>query len=99
MCRTPNLTEDEIKELFITAVNILIGQKTEVAKSVEDIRRSLYDTGDLEKKQKAIYAEMTELSKSAADYAAQNAVNPSTQEDYIKKYNKMVERYQAVKAQ
>ena len=98
-CRTPNLTEDEIKELFITAVNILIGQKTEVAKSVEDIRRSLYDTGDLEKKQKAIYTEMTEISKSAADYAAQNAVNPSTQEDYIKKYNEMVERYQAVKAQ
>ena len=98
-CTTPNLTEDEIKGLFIKAVNILIGQKNEISKSVEEIRQSLYSTVDLEQKQKAVYEEMTELSKSAADYAAQNAVNPSTQEDYVEKYNKMVEHYQEVKAQ
>ena len=53
-CQTPHLTEYEIKEYFIKAMNRLITDKKEVIANVELIRQILTDNGDLIAKRDAL---------------------------------------------
>lgn len=57
-CQTPHLTEYEIKEYFIKAMNRLITDKKEVIANVELIRQILTDNGDLIAKRDALQGEI-----------------------------------------
>ena len=48
-CTTPHLTEDEIKEVFVKALNKLITDKDSVITDLKEIRTMLLDTSELEK--------------------------------------------------
>lgn len=50
-CGTPHITESDVKEVFVRAVNILLSEKDELTANVQIIIDTLCDTTELEKQQ------------------------------------------------
>lgn len=97
-CSTPTLTEDEIKVAFVAAVNIYLGDRDEVIRNMEEVRKFLSDTEELEKEKAAQAEEMNvaaELIKKAMD---RNARVAQDQKEYEKKYAALEERYRKAEA-
>ena len=57
-CSTPHLTEYEIKEYFIKALNRLITEKDEIIANTEMIKKMLCDNSELEAKRDALQEEI-----------------------------------------
>lgn len=53
-CKTPTLSEDEIKKDFVKAMNEYIDAKDEIIKNANDARKLLCDTTGLEKEKKQL---------------------------------------------
>lgn len=58
-CTTPHLTEEEIKEVFVKAVNSLIKRKKTIIKEGEDLIESALDTTELESKRAVLEDKIT----------------------------------------
>lgn len=97
-CQTPHLTEEEIKALFIKAVNLYLVERDELLTNVEMIRQTLCNTETLETDLEKYRQEMevlVEMTQNAIDENARVAVD---QTEYTKRYNSLVDRYEAAKA-
>ncbi len=53
-CSTPNITEEEIKEIFVRAVNILLSEKDKLIESIQFILSAICDNSKLEKEQERL---------------------------------------------
>ena len=98
-CQTPHLTEYEIKEYFIKAMNSLITEKDEIIANVEMIRQMLTDNSELITKKGALQSEIEVTVEMTQGIVAENARVAQNQEDYNKRYNALVERYDKLKAE
>ena len=96
-CQTPHVTEDEVKALFIKAYNELISEKKEIIANAELIRKTLCTTdGLLEEKQK-LEDEILVLVEMTQNVVAENARVAQDQEEYQKRYDGLVQRYETIK--
>ena len=96
-CQTPHVTEDEVKALFIKACNELISEKKEIIANAELIRKMLCITdGLLEEKQK-LEDEILVLVEMTQNLVAENARVAQDQEEYQKRYDGLVQRYETTK--
>ena len=83
-CKTPHISEDDIRSAFITAFNTLISNRVEMLSAYEEIKDTLYDEDEwVEKTQKAY-----EKLKQKTD-ALQNFCSTSTADDFEKIYDEM----------
>ena len=98
-CSTPHLTEYEIKEYFIKALNRLITEKDEIIANTEMIRTMLCDNSVLEAKCDALQEEIAVTVELTQNAVAENARVAQDQDEYNKRYNALVERYDRLKAQ
>ena len=98
-CTTPHLTEDEIKAAFIKAVNKLLKNKNELISNIELIRKTLCDVSALEEQQKSKHTEIAVLIEEMNDCIATNARIAQNQEEYRKRYDSIVCRYESAKAE
>ena len=98
-CSTPHLTEYEIKEYFIKALNRLITEKDEIIANTEMIQKMLCDNSELEAKRDALQEEIAVTVELTQNAVAENARVAQDQDDYNKHYNALVERYDRLKAQ
>ncbi len=98
-CSTPHLTEYEIKEYFIKALNRLITEKDEIIANTEMIQKMLCDNSELEAKRDALQEEIAVTVELTQNAVAENARVAQDQDDYNKRYNALVERYDRLKAQ
>lgn len=96
-CTTPHLTETEIKEYFIKAVNILITEKDEIIKNLQIIRQTLCDNTDLIKQKEELQKEIGITVDLTQSIVAENARRVQNQGEYNKRYNRLVERYDKLK--
>lgn len=96
-CQTPHVTEDEVKALFIKAYNELISEKKEIIANAELVRKTLCTTdGLLEEKQK-LEDEILVLVEMTQNVVAENARVAQDQEEYQKRYDGLVQRYETTK--
>lgn len=96
-CQTPHVTEDEVKALFIKAYNELISEKKEIIANAELIRKTHCITdGLLEEKQK-LEDEILVLVEMTQNLVAENARVAQDQEEYQKRYDGLVQRYETTK--
>lgn len=96
-CSTPHLTEFEIKEYFVKAMNQLITEKAEILDNLQLIRTTLCDKADLVKKKESLEAEIAIAVEMTQNIVAENARVAQNQDEYNKKYNSLVERYNKLK--
>lgn len=98
-CTAPHLTEEEIKAIFVKAVNQLISNKAEILGNVTLLKERLTDTGALEKERDRISTDLKLLADKVQQLIAENARVAQNQDDYDRNYNELVGRYDAAKKQ
>lgn len=96
-CHTPHLTENEIKDAFVHAVNQLIGNKEEILNNIVVLKQQLTDTASLEKERDALELDLNMLADQVQQLIAENARVAQDQEEYSRKYNELVSRYEETK--
>ena len=98
-CKTPHLTEDNIKEVFVRAANRLIENKADVLDSITLLKERLTDTEALEEERDRLSTDLNLLADKVQQLIAENARVAQNQDDYDRNYNELVSRYEAVKTQ
>ena len=94
-CSTPHLTEDEIKEVFVKALNKFIVNKDNIIPDLKAIRAMLMDTTQLEKQ---LTEAQAELDVAAGLLNSYFNGKPITEEDVASgRFEAMQERYNIAK--
>nr|DAF01979.1 MAG TPA: integrase [Caudoviricetes sp.] len=96
-CKTPHLTEDEIKDASVQAINQLIGNKEEILSNITLLKKHLTDTASLEKERDALELNLNMLADQVQQLIAENARVAQNQEEYQKQYDEIISRYDAMK--
>ncbi|MEE3451647.1 MAG: recombinase family protein [Acutalibacteraceae bacterium] len=94
-CQTPHVTEDEIKDMFITAFNQLLTEHKEIISNIEIIKSTLFDVSELIEERNRLQAEMTRLMELAKSCAASQAI--SVKAGFQETYNGLIDEYAAAK--
>ena len=97
-CQTPHVTEEEIKEAFVTAFNRLVTEREEIIESARLGRQTLCDTTALTGEKTKLQQELTVLVEMTEKAVRENARIARNQEEYQKHYEGLVARYDAAKA-
>jgi len=96
-CSTPHFTEDEIKELFVRAVNLLLTEKEEIISTYEMMRDKLFSTTALVEERRALENELNVTARLVEDCIKENARIAQDQTAYEERYQSLVERYESAK--
>ena len=97
-CSTPHLTEDEIKAMFVSAANKLIGKKAAI---ISPLRASLdiaFDTSALEAETEKLQEELMVTSDFIQKCIYENAHVALDQTEYQKRYDGLTTRFDTAKA-
>ena len=97
-CQTPHVTEEEIKEAFVTAFNRLVTEREEIVTNARLVRQTLCDTTALMEEKIELQQELTVLVEMTEKCIRENARIAQSQEEYQRHYEGLVERYDAAKA-
>lgn len=85
-CRTPHYDEEEIKERFLKAYNILTGDKEALLEDCRIIQNTLTDTTEIDKKLVELSRESEIVSELMQKSIDENACMVQSQEDYNERY-------------
>ncbi len=96
-CKTPYVTEKEVKAAFISAFNQLMTEKKEIIANVELMRSKICATETLQEEKFKLASEMSILSGMMQKLMAANSQVAQNQEEYTKHYNDLVQQYDGVK--
>lgn len=96
-CVTPHLTEDEIKDAFIRAVNKLAADREPILADLLEIQATYAGTDDLEKTLRELDEQMNRDADAIQELIATNARVAQNQDDYNARYDALVSSYEAVK--
>ena len=93
-CGTPHLTEDEIKSLFLKALNELAGIKDEVLANLTVLRGMVSDTAALTEERERASQEAAAIEEELRTLIAENARVALDQDEYDRKYRETYGRYE-----
>ena len=94
-CTTPHVTEDEIKDWFVTAINKVISNKDEIIQNLEMLL-DVGESSDLERRLVELETEVEVVTQMVSNLVKENAIMPQDQDTYQKKYSNLVERHDAL---
>lgn len=97
-CSTPHLDENQIKEIFISAVNKLIENKTQILADFELIKNEVFDTAKLETERKSLEHELETVAEQVQECIDQNARVAQNQAEYEQQYNELINKYDSIKS-
>ena len=97
-CQTLHVTEEEIKEAFVTAFNRLVTERDEIIANARLIKQTLCDTTVLTEEKVKLQQELAVLVEMTENCVRQNARIAQNQEEYQKHYEGLVARYNTAKA-
>ena len=93
-CKTPTLTEEEIKAKFIEAYNEVMGKKETMIEDAELILEVVSDTAELDLKLIKAQEEVELVALAARKLIDENAKVALSQEEFEKKYSALTSRYE-----
>lgn len=92
-CRTPTISEEEIKILFSEAAGRLLHNKEEI---ISNIKTVLEQKDDMADKLSQIEEELAQSQAKIQDYVSYNSRVALNQEEYQKHYEELVKQYEAI---
>ena len=95
-CKTPHLYEEEIKKAFIESVNELIANKGHILDDLK-LLEDIFDTTELNKALKNSVEKMNVSKEKIEKLIDENSKVSSDQIEYAKKYEKLVNGFNAEK--
>ncbi len=93
-CTTPHLTEEEIKGLFIRAVNKAFTEKNELVGNARLMMHTLCNTSALEREREKLESEMEVLVEMTGKIITENAGTAMDQEEYQRQYDSLLIKYE-----
>lgn len=96
-CKTPTITEDEIKTAFITAFNRLMADKGQVLEQCRCMQTLLSDTTEIDAELGVALEEMNIVKELLIKCVEDNTKVQQNQEDFWNKYNHLEGRYEKAK--
>ena len=97
-CSTPHLTEDEIKAMFVSAANKLIGKKAAIISPLRNSLDVAFDTSALETEVAELQDEIMVVSDLIEKCIYENAHVALDQREYQKRYDSLTARFDIAKA-
>lgn len=98
-CSTPNLKEERIHEIFVTAVNKVLFNKKELIQNAILMKKIATDTTEQEKARDLIIDELNALADSMQNSIIENSENALDQENYLSEYERLADEYGKKKAE
>ena len=98
-CSTPHVTEEQLKQGFVAALNKLISKRDDIITGLTEGAETLYDTSALETEKKRLWGEMCVLAEMVQAAINENAHVALDQTEYQKRYDELATRYDGVKAE
>lgn len=89
--RAADFDEETLKQLFLSALNKLVGKRNEIRDSFDAIRSTVFDTDALE-------AEMSIAAEQVARSIRENAMVALDQSAYRARHDALCDRYESLKA-
>ena len=96
-CRTPHLTEGDIRRAFLAAFNEVLGNRAEIMEAYREVMEALTDTADLDAEQERLQNEGEVVMGLIRKVISDNAQKAMDQAEYERKYNGYCERYEAAR--
>ena len=93
-CATPHLDAETIQEKFLIAYNSLMENRNGIIEDCELMRQTLSDCSALDEEIERLTEEITVVAEMVKACVKENASSAQSQEDYNKKYNSLVKRYE-----
>jgi site-specific DNA recombinase len=90
-CGTPHVSEKEIEDLFLAALDKLCDAKEKMIENLEILHHTVISTTGFEKEREALLNEVSELEKSLRSIISRNARIATNQADYEAEYNRILE--------
>ncbi len=97
-CCTPHFSEDEIKDRFVIAFNMLFNIKEEVIKNCEAIKKKLADTSLIDEEIEKVVSEIEVVTELTRRHIETNTQNVQNWEAFQKQYESFTERYDELNA-
>ena len=97
-CKTPHITEDEIKEMFIKAANELFSEKDEIIENTKTMMEMVCNTDDLDRELGDKVVELNIIAEQMQTAIAENSRMALDQNEYERRYADLTERYNIIKA-
>ena len=98
ICRTPSVDGNEIKEGFVKAVNTLTEIKEQIIDDCRTLLDVLCDTSELDSKLSSVLQEIEIITELTNRCIQENSVSAQNQEQFTRKYNELVSRYEKEKS-
>ena len=95
-CKTPHVTEDQIKAAFVTEMNRMIANKDQVLADIRMLTTGLTDTHELEEKEVAAGKELEMVSESMRKLVDAYAHALIEQAEYDDRYSKLLTQSRAI---
>lgn len=93
-CETPALDTEVIQQMFLKAYNQLMGDREQVIQACEVMRSVVADFTELDGEIEALNEEIQVVAALVSQCIKENATSQQSQEEYNKKYNRLVRRYE-----
>ena len=97
-CKTPHITEDEIKARVLKVYNGLISDKEPFIKACKLTRDVLTDTKEIDREMSELLREFEVVTELIKKCIAENSSSAQDQEKYTERYNSYVDRYDKAKS-
>ena len=97
-CGTPHLDEENIKRMFVTAVNKLIVERDEILAGLENVKKALFDTVGLDSEHTDLQSEMAVVAEMIQKCVDENSRVAQNQDEYRQRYEGLVSRFEAAKS-
>ena len=98
-CKTPHVTEEEVKAAFVRVVNKLIGDRAALLADLQEIQETYSGTDELSQRLHELDDRLNAEAEAVQELIAQNARVAQNQDDYNAAYEAAVSRYEATKAE
>lgn len=95
-CKTPHLSEAQIKALFMQALSKLHEQRETLIADCEALKGMLSDTSEIDGERARIAAEQSETETLAAALIQQNAMTAMNQSEFNRRYEEYVKKHDAL---
>ena len=93
-CKTPHLTEDGIKQMFLRAYNRLMKNRKQLFEDCELMKTLLSDCSEQEASMEQLKREIEEIAEMIQNLIKKNMQQSQSQEEYNDRYSSLVERYE-----
>ncbi len=98
ICTTPHVTEDEIKQGFVVAVNTVLDGRQQAISAFEAAKETIFNCDELESKAAAMQDELQIIAQMINSLIHENASTALNQVEYKRRYDKLCDRYEGLQA-